>query len=207
MDQELANGEEIPVIDTRREAAKIDREFSRYHSQVGESVVWFPFDVHNSGYSGTYDEGGRAYLPGRLVPMLWVDQIEAPEQYVPEGKRPVQGLRFAVSAKAMYEVGLSDREAHGHRIWDAGLINNTWLDDRSNDICYYNGRYYEISNYQIRGRIREDVIIGVTCTETYPEDEYTFDYSPPGTPVPPPPVVTPYGTGPYGSGPYGGIAL
>ena len=95
MDQELANGEEIPVIDTRREAAHVEREFSRYHSQVGESVVWFPFDVHNSGYSGTYDEGGRAYLPGRLVPMLWVDQIEAPEQYVPEGKRPVQGLRFA----------------------------------------------------------------------------------------------------------------
>jgi len=166
------------VIDTRREAAHIEREFGRYQGKVGESVVWFRFDVHNSQYSGTYDEGGRAYLPGLLVPILWVDQIEAPEQYVPEGKRPVQGLRFGVSAKAIYENGLSDREAHGHRVWDPGLINDSWFDDRSNDLCYYNGRYYEVSNYQIRGRIREDVVVGVTCTETYPEDEFTFDFPP-----------------------------
>jgi hypothetical protein len=192
------------VLDTRREAAKIDREFSRYHQKMGESVVWFPFDTVSSHYYGTYDEGGRAYLPGILVPILWVDQIEAPEQYTSEGRRPVQGLRFAISAKAVYEVGLSDREAHGHRVWDAGLINNSWFDDRSNDICYYNGRYYEVSNYQIRGRLREDVIIGITATETYPEDEYTFDF-PPGNvaPTPPTPTFAGYGVGPYGFGPYG----
>ena len=168
------------MIDTRREALHIEREFTRYQGKVGENVIWFPFDTANSQYSGTYDEGGRAYLPGINVPIMWVDQIEAPEQYLPEGKRPVQGLRFAVSAKALYEVGLSDREAHGHRTWDVGLINDSWFNDRSNDICYYNGRYYEISNYQIRGRIREDVIVGITCTETYPEDEYNFDFPPGG---------------------------
>jgi hypothetical protein len=189
---------------TPGENIKIDREFSRYHQKMGESVVWFPFDTVSSHYYGTYDEGGRAYLPGILVPILWVDQIEAPEQYTSEGRRPVQGLRFAISAKAVYEVGLSDREAHGHRVWDAGLINNSWFDDRSNDICYYNGRYYEVSNYQIRGRLREDVIIGITCTETYPEDEYTFDF-PPGNvaPTPPTPTFAGYGVGPYGFGPYG----
>jgi hypothetical protein len=195
------------VIDTRREAAHIEKEFSRYQGKIGETVIWFRFDTENSHYSGTYDEGGRAYLPGVALPILWVDQIEAPEQYVPEGKRPVQGLRFAASAKAIYEIGLSDREAHGHRLWDTGLINDTWFDDRSNDICYYNGRYYEISNFQIRGRAREDVIVGVTCTETYIEDEYVFDYSPPGSPIPPPPtpvaftiIVTPDPSNPYGYG-------
>ena len=84
----------------------------------------------------------------------------------------------------------------------------TWLDDRSNDICYYNGRYYEISNYQIRGRIREDVIVGVTCTETYPEDEFTFDYGPMVPPSPITPTTSvPYGQTPYGTGPYGGSRL
>lgn len=166
------------MIDTRREAAHVEKEFGRYQAKIGESVVWFVFDAYNSQYSGTYDEGGRKYLPGVLVPILWVDQIEAPEQYVPEGRRPVQGLRFAVSAKAIYECALSS-ESPGHQAWDPGLINGTWFDDRNNDVCYYNGRYYEVSNYQTRGRIREDVIIGVTCTETYPEDEFTFD-SPPG---------------------------
>lgn len=172
------------MIDTRREAAHIFKEFDRYQAKIGESVVWFRFDTTNSTYSGTYDEGGRAYLTGVNVPILWVDQIEASEQYQPEGKRPVQGLRFAASAKAISEIGMSDREAHGHRVWDAGLINQNWFDDRSNDLCYYNGRYYEISNYQIRGRAREDVIIGITCTETYPEDEYNFDFPPAGLPVP-----------------------
>lgn len=79
------------MIDTRREAAHVEKEFGRYQAKIGESVVWFVFDAYNSQYSGTYDEGGRKYLPGVLVPILWVDQIEAPEQYVPEGRRPVQG--------------------------------------------------------------------------------------------------------------------
>jgi hypothetical protein len=194
------------MLDTRREALHIEREFNRYHQKIGESVVWFRFDTQASEYSALYDEGGRAYQSGILVPLLWVDQIEAPEQYTPEGRRPYQSLRFAVSAKAMYEVGIGDREAHGHRVWDAGVIKDTWLDDRLNDICYYNGRYYEIMNFQIRGRIREDVIIGVTCTEIYVEDERVFDFpsgvSPPIPPEPPEPIT--YGAGEYGDGPYGG---
>jgi hypothetical protein len=170
------------VIDSRREAAHIEKEFGRYQAKVGESVVWFAFDVHNSQYAGTYDEGGRRYLPGVLVPVLWIDEIEAPEQYVPEGKRPVQGLRFAVSARAIYEIGLPGTESHGHQAWDPGMVNGVWFDSRTNDLCYYNGRYYEVSNFQSRGHVREDVIVGVTCTETYPEDEFAFDYPPGGLP-------------------------
>jgi hypothetical protein len=193
------------VIDTRREALHIEREYTRYHQKVGESVVWYRFDTVNSQYSSVYDEGGRSYLPGILVPILWVDQIESPEQYMPEGRRPVQTIRFAVSAKAMYEVGIGDREAHGHRVWDEGLVNNTWFDDRSNDICYYNGRYYEISNFQIRGRIREDVVIGLTGTEVYIEDERIFDVqaSGPGPGPGPDPSEEGYGMGAYGDGGYG----
>jgi len=166
------------VIDTRREARHIAEEFQRYQQKVGESVVWYRFDTQASGYNNVYDEGGRQYLSGLMVPILWVDQVEPPEQYLPEGRRAVHTVRFAVSARQMYESGLSITEATGHRSWDAGLIKGTWFDDRTNDILYYDGRYYEVMNYQIRGRIREDVIIGISCTETYPEDERMFDTLP-----------------------------
>jgi hypothetical protein len=191
-------------IDSRRETQHIQREMMRYHQQVGENVVWFKFDVDNSLYDRVYDEGGRAYHHGLNVPTLWIDQGEAPEQYLQEGRRPVMTLRFAVWARALSEVHVGLQEAHGHRVFDRGLIGGKWFDDRLNDIVYYDGRYWEVDNFQIRGRIREDNIVGVTCTETYPEDEYVFDFPSGSTPPPIPVEKTGYGYGQYGSGPYGG---
>ena len=138
---------------------------------------------------------------------MWFDQGEAPEQYTAEGRRTVVTLRFAVGARTLTEVGIGILEAHGHRMYDRGLIKDKWFDDRLNDIVYYDGRFWEVTNFQIRARIREDNILGVTCTETYPEDEYTFDFPPffrPTAPIPPQPPLTGYGSLPYGSGPYGG---
>jgi len=166
------------ALDSRREANHIGREMARYAADIGENVVWFEFDVDGSQYDRVYDEGGRVYRTGINVPTLWIDQGEAPEQYLPEGRRNVVTLRFAVWARAIIEVGIGIHEAHGHRVWDRGLINRKWFNDRTNDTLYYDGRYWEINNFQIRGRIREDVIVGVTCTETYPEDEFTFDFPP-----------------------------
>lgn len=173
------------MLDTRREAAHIQREFSRYQSKIGEAVIWFQFNVDTSQYDTVYDEGGRVYHAGIPVPTLWIDQGEAPEQYLPEGRRTVVTLRFAIAAKTIIEVGIGLVEAHGHRVYDRGLINEKWMDDRLNDILYYDGRFWEVNNFQIRGRIRQDTIVGVTCTETYPEDEYTWDFPPLTQPAPP----------------------
>jgi hypothetical protein len=197
------------VIDTRREAKHIAREMQRRHTEMGETIIWFKFDVDNSQYDRVYNEGGRAWLRGLTVPVLWIDQGEAPEQMMPEGRRPVVTLRFAVGAWAIMESGVGQQEAHGHRVWDRGLIDNHWMDDRNNDIVYYDGSYWEVTDFQIRGRIREDTVVGVSCSETWPEDEYTFDFPPNTRPVAPPvPPIPPdqqgYGYGPYGSGPYGG---
>lgn len=194
------------MIDTRREALHIAEEFQRYQQKVGETIVWFMFNTAESSYNSVYDEGGRSYWPGTTVPILWVDQIEPPEQYLPEGRRPVFTLRFAVSAKVMSECGIGAQESTGHRTWDQGLINGKWFNDRVNDIIYYDGRYYEVSNFQIRGRIREDVIIGISCTETYIEDERLFDIGvgPVQTPPDPVPPSSGFGLDPYGAGPYGG---
>ena len=190
------------MIDTRREAAHIACEMQRRHTEAGETIIWFKFDTVNSQYDRVYNEGGRCWLRGLTVPVLWIDQNEGPEQVMPEGRRPVITLRFAVSAWAIMESGVGQQEAHGHRVWDLGLIKNFWMDDRNNDIVYYDGRYWEVTNFQIRGRYREDTILGVTCTETYPEDEYTFDFPPAFRMTPP--TNTSYGASPYGFGPYGG---
>jgi len=195
------------VIDSRREAKYIFREMARRVNEIGEAVIWFKFDTSNSQYDRVYNEGGRAWLRGLSVPVMWIDQGEAPEQMLPEGRRPYVTLRFAVSAWAIMESGVGRQEAHGHRVTDMGLLSDFWYDDRNNDIVYYDARYWEINNFQIRGRIREDTVVGVTCTETYPEDEYTFDFPPNSRPLVPPtpqPPVTGYGTGQYGVGPYGG---
>lgn len=177
-------------MDPRREAAHVATEFARYQHSIGESVMWFCFDQENSHYDTVYDEGFRKYEPGRKVPVLWVDQQEAAEDYSPEGRRPTQRLRFAVGARKLYEAGISVSEAHGARISDTE-VTPIWRNDRLNDLVYYDGRFYEVSNFQIRGRLQgEDVVIGVSCIETHPSDELNLDLVPSGW-FPPSADVTP----------------
>jgi hypothetical protein len=171
------------VFDARRESAHIQREFARYTNRIGEQVVWFQFDAVNSAYNDFYNESGRKWQRGVIVPTLWVDQGEAPEQYMPEGRRTRVTLRFSVSAQAIIEAGIGLQEAHGHRVYDQGLLDGGWMNDRLNDVVYYDGRYWEVNNFQIRARIRQDNIVGVTCTETYPEDEFTWDFPPASIPT------------------------
>lgn len=166
------------AIDPRREAAHISREFTRYQQTMGEAVLWFCFDVQNSQYDTVYDEGYRQYQEARKVPVLWVDQQESAEDYGPEGRRPTQRLRFAVGARALWECGISVTEAHGNRVYDQ-QYSPSWKDDRLNDLVYYDGRFYEISNFQIRGRLQtEDVVIGVSCIESKTADEMNLDTVP-----------------------------
>lgn len=164
------------AIDPRREAAHVAREFTRYQQTIGETVRWYCFDQVGSQYDDVYDEAYRRYEAPRSVPVLWVDQQESAEDYGPEGRRPTQRLRFAVGARSLVECGISVTEAHGNRIYDQ-QIDPVWKDDRLNDIVYYDGRFYEISNFQIRGRLQgEDVVIGVSCIEVKPGDELNMDF-------------------------------
>jgi hypothetical protein len=170
-------------VDTRREVRQIWKQFDRQYGIIGEALIYFRFDADTSRYDRVYDEGFRRYHPGKIVPILWVDQQEATEDYAPEGRRPTQRLRCAVSAKNLYEAGFSVTEVHGNRIYDTSP-SDIWRRDRLHDIGYYDGRYWEISAYQLRGRAKgEDVIIGITAIETFPDDDMRFDF-PPGTAPP-----------------------
>jgi hypothetical protein len=165
-------------MDPRREVRQIWKHFNRYHDTIGEALIYYRFDADTSSYDTVYDEGYRKYHKGVRIPILWVDQSEATEDYAPEGRRPTQRLRFAVSASNMDEAGFSVTEAHGNRLQDESP-SDIWRRDRVNDICWYDGRFYEISAYQIRGRVQgEDVIIGLTAIETFPDDDMQFDYEP-----------------------------
>lgn len=162
-------------IDMRREANNIWRQYDRYQGTAGEAVVWFRFDAENSSYHAVYDEGSAAYHAGTRVPALWLDQIEDPEQATDRGRRSTQRLRFAVSTKSLAEAGVPTTEAHGRRIWDDHDAEQAWIDERIHDVVFYDGRYYAVSNFQIRGRLQGlDVIIGVTAIEFMPDDEDVF---------------------------------
>ena len=75
-------------MDTRREVNQIFKHFTRHQDSVGEAIIYYKFDADNSEYDDVYDEGFRKYHVGIRMPILWVDQQEAVEDYAPEGRRP-----------------------------------------------------------------------------------------------------------------------
>ncbi len=178
------------TVDTRRETEYISRRFVEYQRTIGEHVVWFKFDTTMSRWDDVYDEGGHTYECGIHLPVLWVDQVEDPAQYSGEGRRPTQRMRFACSASDMRSRGIDTTEAHGMTV---GIMDNrvpapfpgqvgrpsaTWYKDRLNDVAFYDGRFYAVSNFQIRGRTPgNDVIIGVSTLEMQ-EDEFSMDAFP-----------------------------
>jgi hypothetical protein len=197
-------------MEARREVAQIHKHFDRYQTTVGEGIIYYRFDADTSEYDNVYDEGFRRYHRGIRIPILWVDQSEAVEDYSPEGRRPTERMRCAVSSRDMYEAGISVTEAHGNTLNDESP-SEIWRRDRMHDLFYYNGRFWEVGGFQIRGRFQgQDTIIGIAGIETFLEDDMLLDYVPGGVggiieSLVPPLTMSSYGMGPYGSGPYGGI--
>lgn len=179
------------TVDYRRETAYVWKQYNAFYATVGEEVIWFPFDTDGSRYDDVYDEGFKTYKTGIRMPVLWVDQIEDTEQYSAEGRRPTKRLRFAVSFRTLQERGVPVFDAHGRRIYDDppaapdqyGRPESPWLDDRVNDAVFYDGRFFAISDFQIRGRAKEmDQVVGVSAIEVDPRDENLWDLFPWNTP-------------------------
>jgi hypothetical protein len=172
-------------MDSRREARQIWKHFDRYHANIGETLIYYRFNADESSYDRVYDEGFRKYHKGVRMPILWVDQMEAVEDYGPEGRRPTQRVRLAISARSVYEAGISVTEVHGNRLQDSSP-SESWRRDRMHDLFWYDNRFYEVSGFQIRGRVQgEDVIIGLTGIETFHADDAILDFLP-GMAVPTP---------------------
>lgn len=170
------------MIDMRREHALHNREMRRLQEQIGETIVWFRMSM-DSLFHPIYDDLGRTFEEGVLVDFIWIDQVEDPSQYTAEGRRPTNRLRGALSTQVGQGIGLNTDEAHGGRVFDPlpgypeeqGRPIAPYRDDRNNDVIYYDGRYWSVSNYQIRGRMKgQDNVIGVSAIEIKPDELSLF---------------------------------
>jgi hypothetical protein len=161
-------------MDLRRELAQIRKHYRRYHQVHGESVVWYEFvpfgsdpekdsvydDVYDEGRAGT---GGRRYRSGLVVPVLMVTETEDQKRAIPEGRQPVQVTNFVCSVEDLRDAGL----------------NEPWEYKRHlNDLFTYDGRYFSITSYRVRGRGKDDVLIVVEGIEIYVGQEFPFDPGP-----------------------------
>jgi hypothetical protein len=153
-------------MDLRQEAEHIfGNGFDWYQSELGEVVFWHEFLSMQSAYNDTYDEGGRRYSSGLLVPVLWVIVNEDRHRPTPEGRKPTEKLTCAVSARALQDSGISDPEDYTRRL---------------NDLVRYDDRLWRVTDFNIRGRVPDSIIVGVTATQIFPDEEMSFDTMPPG---------------------------
>lgn len=153
-------------MDLRQEIEHIfNNGYAWYEDNLGSGVVWHEFDSTRTEYHGTYDEGGRVYTAGVLVPVLWVIVTEADKIGDDGGRKPTERLSAAVSMRSMDTCGISDPEDYTRHL---------------NDIISYDGRLWGVSGYQIRGNVPGSVVIGVTATQVFADEEMVFDQLPPG---------------------------
>ena len=161
-------------MDLRRELSHIRKHYRKYHEDAGESVVWFEFaplgtnTSTNSVYDDVYDEGvpgagGRKYSNGIVVPVLMITEAEDQKRSIPEGRQPVQLANFVASVEDFRDAGVSSPYEYKNHL---------------NDMFLYDGRYFSVVSYRVRGRARDDVIVVVEGIEIFINQEMPFDPGP-----------------------------
>lgn len=160
-------------MDVRRELDQINKHFRRHHLVASESVVWYEFiplgsASVNSIYDDVYDEGvqgtgGRRYKPGVVVPILLGSENEDERRAIPEGRQPVQTMDIFVSIADMRSAGISTPYEYKQHL---------------NDIYVYDGRYYSIYSYRVRGRLKDDIFALISAQEVFPDQEFINDPGP-----------------------------
>lgn len=161
-------------MDVRRELSLIRKNYKEYHRTTGESVVWFefiPFAASASAgsyYDPVYDEGiygsgGRKYKPGITIPVLLINETEDQKRSIPEGRQPVELTNFVASIEDMRSAGITDPFEYKNHL---------------NDMFLYDGRYFTVTSYRVRGRARDDLLAVVEGLEVYINQEMEFDPGP-----------------------------
>lgn len=157
-------------MDLRRELDHINKHFDWMQHNQGEVVVWYEFiKFSNSGsvYDDIYDEGivgagGRKFKSGKAVPILRVQEREDQKRAIPEGRQPFQNLLLFVSAKAFRDAG----------------IETAWeYETHMNDMFMWDGRYYGVHDYMVRGRLRSEVYFLIEGIQVYVNQEMVNDPS------------------------------
>lgn len=161
-------------MDVRRELDLINKHFRRHHSVAGETVVWYEFKPLgsasvNSIYDDVYDEGvygpgGRSYKDGVVIPILIGSENEDQKRAIPEARQPVQTMDIFVSIQDMRSAGIEFAWEYRNHL---------------NDIFVYDGRYYSVYDYRVRGRLKDDIFILISGQEVFTDQEFVNDPGPP----------------------------
>lgn len=161
-------------MDVRRELGLIRKNYREYARSYGETVVWFEFKPLGSSlsadsvYDDVYDEGvvgtgGRRYQTGVVVPVLMITEAEDQKRAIPEGRQPVELTNFVASIEDFR---------------DAGISNPYEYKNHLNDMYLYDGRYFSVVSYRVRGRAHEDLLVVVEGIEIFINQEMPFDPGP-----------------------------
>jgi len=159
-------------MDVRTELNLIRKHYREYSRQAGEHVVYYEFlpfgaaaSASESFYDPVYNEGiggdgGRKYKDGVSIPVLMITETEDQKRAIPEGRQPIEVANFVASVDEVRR---------------AGITNLFEYKQHLNDLFIYDGRYFTVTSYKVRGRMRDDVIIVVEGLEVYMNQEYPFD--------------------------------
>lgn len=161
-------------MDIRRELSAIRKHYRQYSSSYGETVVWFEFaplgtntsttsvydDIYDEGVPGT---GGRKYANGVTVPVLMITEAEDQKRAIPEGRQPVELTNFVASIQDFRDAGITAPYEYKNHL---------------NDMYLYDGRYFSVISYRVRGRGHDDMLVVVEGIEVYVNQEMPFDSGP-----------------------------
>jgi hypothetical protein len=161
-------------MDYRRELDNIRKHYRAYQKQHGETVVWFEFipfgnnPLIDSMYDDVYDEGslgapGRRYKKGAIIPVLTVTEQEDLKRAIPEGRQPIELTSLILSVEDMRSAGILDPFEYRRHL---------------NDMFLYDGRYFSVQTYRVRGRLKDDISVVVEGVEVYINQEMPFDVGP-----------------------------
>jgi hypothetical protein len=162
------------MTDVRREATHILKNYHRYQREAGETLVWFQFKplgtdaATSSVYDDVYDEGpastgGLKYETGVILPLIQMQEAEDNKRSNADGRLPLQTVNGVMAVQDLM---------------DAGITNVSEYREHLNDMFYYDGRYYSVNAYRVRGRARGDVLITFEGIERYLDQEFAFDPGP-----------------------------
>lgn len=158
-------------MDGRRELAHIRKNYRQYQRHVGETISWFsfiPFSNVGSTYDDVYDEGvggsgGKKYRDNISIPVLMITETEDTKRAIPEGRQPVQVVNVVMSIADMRDAGVPEPYEYQRHL---------------NDMFMYDARYYSVTMYRVRGRVKDDVLVVVEGIEVYVDDEMPNDPGP-----------------------------
>lgn len=161
-------------MDIRRELSLIRKHHRFQTRNYGESITYFEYlpsttpasagsqydDVYDEGVAGT---GGRKYATGVVIPVVRAEETEDQKRAIPEGRQPVQTVSITATIEDFRNAGISNPYEYQNHL---------------NDIFLYDGRYYGIGLYKVRGRAMDDVLVLLEGYEIYINQDMPFDPGP-----------------------------